>query len=95
MQTLDIPMIAKAAKVQERTVQRVFTEFLQGHRFAWRKARVVVVQGGREAEFASLPSDVRERALVIMGQLDLPLPPPMAQINLDYRRAADVARPAH
>lgn len=70
--------IAALAHITEKHVRRVIRQFsrplISGGRVAWHGANLRV-RDGLMVEFASLPDDIRDAALVARDQLDLPLPP--------------------
>lgn len=73
--------IALYARITEKHVRRVIRQFSAGPwhgRRAWRGA-VLRIGPGLMVDFASLPADLRDAALVIRDQLCLPLPPPGTQ----------------
>lgn len=70
--------IAGLAGITEKHVRRVIREFqtrgCHSPRKAWRGA-ALRIHDAMQIEFASLPDDIRDAALVARGQMHLPLPP--------------------
>lgn len=70
--------IAGMARVTEKHMRRVIRQFSRplfcGGRKAWRGASLSI-HDGLLVEFASLPADLRDAALVARDQLSLPFPP--------------------
>lgn len=70
--------IASLARITEKHVRRVIRQFSAGpyhRRKAWRGV-ALRIHDGLMVEFASLPDDIRDAALVARDQLPLPFPPP-------------------
>lgn len=83
--------IALYACITEKHARRVIRQFSAGPyqgRQVWRGA-ALRIGPGLMVEFASLPADVRDAALVMRDQLSLPLPPPERN-KLERRAAPDV-----
>ena len=70
--------IAELARITEKHVRRVIREFhTRGWyppRKAWRGV-ALRIHDGMQVEFASLPDDIRDAALVARDQMPLPFPP--------------------
>ncbi len=71
--------IASLARITEKHMRRVIREFHSrgwlGPRKTWRGVPLRI-HDGQLVEFASLPADIRDAALVARDQLSLPFPPP-------------------
>ena len=70
--------IAGLARITEKHVRRVIRQFSAGpyvSRAAWRGA-ALRIHDGLLVDFASLPPDLRDAALVARDKMSLPLPPP-------------------
>lgn len=71
--------IAAMARITEKHMRRVIREFHSrgwlGPRKSWHGA-TLRIHDGPLVEFASLPAELRDAALVARDQLSLPFPPP-------------------
>lgn len=89
--------IAALAHITEKHVRRVIREFhtrgWEPPRRVWRGA-VLRIHAGMQVEFASLPDDIRDAALIARDQMHLPFPPPEHDL-LERRNpaSADVKGP--